>query len=91
VIPDGNERKRVAITVSISLLAGTGRLVFLDETWTTTSMTRLRGSSLRGERLVDRAPHNHWKSTTFLAALRIDGLTAPLVFDGPVDGSMFLA
>ena len=67
------------------------QLVFLDETWTTTSMTRFRGRSVRGERLVDRVPHNHWKTTTFLAALRVDGLTAPLVIDGAVDGPLFLA
>jgi len=67
------------------------RLVFLDETWTTTNFTRLRGRALRGERLVDKVPHNHWKTTTFLAALRVDGLTAPLVIDGAVDGPLFLA
>lgn len=67
------------------------RLVFLDETWTATNFTRLRGRARRGERLVDRVPHNHWKTTTFLAALRVDGLTVPLVIDGPLDGSLFLA
>jgi transposase len=67
------------------------RLVFLDETWTTTNFTRLRGRAARGERLVDKVPHNHWKTTTFLAALRFDGLTAPLVIDGAVDGPLFLA
>ena len=67
------------------------RLVFLDETWTKTNMTRLRGRALRGKRLVDYAPHGHWKTTTFLAALRVDGLTAPLVIDGPINGDMFVA
>lgn len=67
------------------------RLVFLDETWTTTNFTRLKGRAPRGERLVDKTPHGHWKTTTFLAALRVDGLTAPLVIDGALDGPLFLA
>jgi transposase len=67
------------------------RLVFIDETWTTTNMTRVRGRAARGRRLVDKVPHGHWKTTTFVAALRCDGLTAPMVVDGAVDGSLFLA
>lgn len=67
------------------------RLVFLDETSTTTNMTRLRGRAPRGARLVDKAPHGHWKSTTFVAALRASGLTAPTVVDGALDGPTFLA
>jgi len=67
------------------------RLVFIDETWTKTNMTRLRGRSRRGERLVCSAPHGHWQTTTFLAALRHDGLTAPLVVDGAIDGDLFRA
>lgn len=66
------------------------RLVFIDETWVTTNMTRLRGRALCGERLVSPVPWGHWKTTTFLAALRNTGLTAPLVIDGPVNGSVFL-
>ena len=54
-------------------------------------MTRLRGRAPEGERLVDKTPHGHWKTTTFLAALRVEGLTAPLVIDGPLDGSLFSA
>ena len=54
-------------------------------------MTPLRGWALKGERLVDYAPHDHRKTTTFLAALRHDGLTAPAVFDGPINGASFLA
>lgn len=65
--------------------------VFLDETWTKTNMTRLRGRCPRGHRLVDYAPHGHWQTTTFLAALRLGGLTAPLVVDGPINGELFLA
>jgi transposase len=66
-------------------------LVFIDETWAKTNMTRLRGRAPRGERLVDYVPHGHWKTTTFLAALRITGLTAPLVVDGAINGEIFLA
>ena len=67
------------------------RLVFLDETWTTTNMTRLRGRAPSGVRLVMPAPHGHWKTTTFIAALRADGLTAPLVVGGAINGEMFEA
>lgn len=67
------------------------RLVFLDETWAKTNMTRLRGRAPRGERVVDYVPHGHWKTTTFLAALRVDGLIAPLVVDGAINGETFLA
>ena len=67
------------------------RLVFIDETWAKTNMTRPRGRSLRGERLVCHTPYGHWKTTTFLAALRISGLTAPLVIDGAVNGELFRA
>jgi len=67
------------------------RLVFLDETWAKTNFTRLRGRSRRGTRLVAKVPHGHWKTTTFVAALRCDGLTAPTVIDGAIDGATFLA
>ncbi len=66
------------------------RLVFIDETWVKTNMTRPRGRALRGERLLDTVPHGHWKTTTFLAALRCSGLTAPLVIDGGINGALFL-
>jgi transposase len=67
------------------------RLVFLDETWATTNMTRSRGRAPRGERLVCPVPHGRWRTTTFLCALRADGLVAPVVLDGAVDGPAFLA
>jgi len=54
-------------------------------------MTRLWGRAMRGERLVDYTPHGHWKTITFLAALRSDGITAPLVVDGPINADVFLA
>ena len=61
------------------------RLVFLDETGTTTKMTRLRGRSRIGARLRARAPFGHWGTQTFIAGLRCDGLTAPWVVDKPID------
>lgn len=67
------------------------RLVFIDETWVKTNMARLWGRSPRGRRLVDAVPHGHWKTSTFVAGLRCDGLTAPLVIDGAMNGETFLA
>ena len=67
------------------------RLIFIDETGTSTNMTRLRGRAPIGQRLVDKAPHGHWKLTTFIAALRHDRLTAPMVIDRPMNGEIFLA
>jgi len=54
-------------------------------------MTRPYGRSPRGTRLIGVAPHGHWKTTTFLAGLRHDGIVAPLVLDGPINGASFLA
>jgi len=65
------------------------RLVFLDETWVKTNMTRPRGRAPCGQRLVSYVPHGHWKTTTFLAGLRVSGLTAPLVIDGALNGDTF--
>jgi transposase len=67
------------------------RLVFIDETWATTNMARRYGRSPRGQRLVASVPHGHWKTSTFLAALRHDGLTAPCVIDGAINGAAFRA
>lgn len=67
------------------------RLVFIDETWAATNMTRRCGRAPSDRRLVAATPFGHWKTTTFLAALRAGGLTAPLVVDGPIDGPVFLA
>ena len=67
------------------------RLVFIDETWAKTNMTRSRGWAQRGKRLVDKVPHGRWKTTTFLAALRHDRLDAPCLFEGPINGERFLA
>lgn len=65
--------------------------MFLDETWTTTNMARRYGRAARGERAIAAVPHGHWKTTTFLAALRHDRITAPCVFDGAINGERFLA
>ena len=67
------------------------QLVFIDETWATTNMTRQRGRCPRGERLIGAVPHGHWKTSTFVAALRVTGLTAPLVLDGAMNGEAFRA
>ena len=53
------------------------RLVFIDETAVTTKMTRLYGRAPLGQRLVAKVPHGHWKTLTLVAALRVDGVTAP--------------
>lgn len=67
------------------------RLVFIDETGTTTKMTRLRGWARRGQRLKMKAPFGHWGAQTFIAALRYDGLTAPWVIDRPMNRKIFEA
>jgi transposase len=67
------------------------RLVFLDETWIKTNMSPLRGWGLRGQRLDARVPHGHWKTLTFIAALRHDRIDAPWVIDGPINGDIFTA
>ena len=67
------------------------RLVFIDETWTKTNMTRTHGRSLRGTRLLAKVPHGRWRTLTFIAALRRDQITAPCIFDGPINGISFRA
>ena len=67
------------------------RFVFLDETGTTTTMTRRYGWAPKGERVVDATPWGHWKVTTFVAGLRASGLIAPMVLDGPMTGEVFRA
>jgi len=67
------------------------RLVFIDETWASTNMARLRGRAPKGERLRAAIPHGHWKTTTFVAGLRLTGLVAPMVLDGPINRNAFQA
>jgi transposase len=66
-------------------------LVFLDETGVTTNLLRRYGRAPRGVRVYDDAPFARWQTSTFIAALRVTGLTAPGVFDGAIDGPSFLA
>jgi transposase len=65
--------------------------VFIDETWAKTNMTRRHGWTRRGQPLTAKAPHGRWTTMTFLAALRHDRITAPCLFDGPINGVSFLA
>jgi transposase len=65
------------------------RLIFIDETWAKTNMTRRRGRAPRGERLVDKTPHGHWKTTTLIAALGVEGIRCSMVVDGAVNGTVF--
>lgn len=67
------------------------RLVFIDETWAKTNMTRSHGRAPRGRRLRAKVPHGRWRTLTFLAALRHDRIDAPCVVDGPINGRIFLA
>jgi transposase len=67
------------------------KLVFVDETGATTKMARLRGRSPRGERCRTAVPHGHWKTTTLVAGLRLDGLSAPMLIDGAMNGAAFTA
>ena len=67
------------------------RLVFIDETGASTNMARLRGRALRGQRLRSGIPRGHWKTTTFVAGLRLTGMVAPFVLDGPMNRPAFLA
>ncbi len=66
-------------------------MLFLDETWAKTNMSRTRGRSLRGTRLVEKVPHGRWETTTFLGALRSTGFVAPVCVDGAINGGVFLA
>ena len=67
------------------------RLIFLDECGTNTKMARTYGRSRRGQRCRAAIPHGHWKTTTLVAGLSLDGIVAPMIFDGAMDGDMFRA
>ena len=67
------------------------RLIFIDETSASTKMARLRGRAKKGERCRASVPHGHWKTTTFTAGLGLDGLIAPMLLDGPMNGPAFPA
>lgn len=66
-------------------------MVFIDETWVKTNMTRSHGRCAKGRRLVAKVPHGRWRTLTFLAALRVDRIDAPCVLDGPINGLSFKA
>ncbi len=68
-----------------------GRLIFIDETWAKTNMTRLRGRAPVGERLIDKTPHGHWMTTTLIAALDVRGVRCATVVDGAVNRDVFEA
>ncbi|WP_091881219.1 IS630 family transposase [Bradyrhizobium sp. Rc2d] len=86
--PDVVERRQAWRCAQTSL---GGRLIFLDETWTTTAMTRRYAWANVGTRALGHAPHGHWKTTTFLAGLTCEGLIAPFVLDGPINAECFFA
>jgi transposase len=67
------------------------RLIFLDETGVATDLARTRARGPRGQRVIGKIPYGHWKTTTFLAGLRYDGIVAPFVVDCAMDGEIFLA
>lgn len=64
-------------------------MIFIDETWAKTNMTRLRGRAPRGERLLAKVPHGHWKTTTLIAALGMSGVRCSMVLDGAIDRQFF--
>jgi len=86
--PDVAERREAWRQAQTSL---GGRLIFLDETWTTTAMTRRYAWSDVGTRAIGHALNGHWKTTTFLTGLTCKGLIAPFVLDGPINAAWFLA
>lgn len=65
------------------------KVVFLDETWAKTNMTRTYGRSFQGTRLIESAPHGRWETTTFLGAIRSTGFIAPLCVEGAINGDLF--
>jgi transposase len=67
------------------------RLVFIDETWAKTNMTRRYGRCWRAARLIAKVPHGRWRTLTFLAALRHDCIASPCGIDGPINGVSFRA
>ncbi|WP_236764398.1 IS630 family transposase [Agrobacterium tumefaciens] len=87
--PDVLKRRRAWFEGQLDL--DPEKLIFIDETGLSTKMARLRGRATRGERCRAGVPHGHWKTTTFTGALRLTGMTAPFVYDGAMNGNVFLA
>lgn len=67
------------------------RLIFIDETWASTNMTRRYGRAPSGQRVVDKVPHGHWMTTTLIAALGLEGVRCSALVDGAVNGDIFVA
>ena len=87
--PDILKRRRAWFEGQLDL--DPAQLLFVDESGLSTKMARLRGRAPKGERCRAGVPHGHWKTTTFTGALRLSGMTAPFVYDGPMNGAVFLA
>lgn len=87
--PDVQERRAAWVVERLGWDAS--HLVFIDESGARTNLIRQYGRCLRGRRLVAYAPHGHWKTTAFVVALRAEGLSAPMVLDGAMNGKAFLA
>jgi transposase len=87
--PDVAAARRVFIRRQPAL--DPNHLIFIDETWASTNMTRRHGRAARGLRLLSPVPFGHWKVTTLVAGLRTGGITAPCVFDGAINGERFRA
>src|SRR5690606_21936406 len=87
--PDILRRRQARLEGQLDL--DPAKLVFIDETGLSTKMTRLRGRAPLGERCRAGVPHGHWKTTTFTRAPRLTGMTAPFVYDGAMNGNVFLA
>src|SRR3954452_11317014 len=87
--PDVAQARRVFIRRQPAL--DPNHLVFIDETWAATNMTRRCGRCARGLRLRASVPHGHWKVTTLVAGLRTAGISAPYVFEGAINGRRFRA
>jgi transposase len=87
--PDVVKRRREWFEGQIDL--DPERLVFIDETWASTNMARLHGRAPKGERLRAGIPQGHWKTTTFVAGLRLTGMMATMVLDGPINREAFQA
>ncbi len=87
--PDVLRRRRAWVEAQPDL--DPEKLVFVDETGASTKMARRSGRALRGHRCRAPVPHGHWKTTTFVGALRLSGMTAPMVLDGAMYGAAFLA
>jgi transposase len=87
--PDVAER-RMAWKMSQSQI-DPRKVVFIDETWAKTNMTRIYGRAPQGSRLIEKIPCGRWQTTTFLGALRAEGFVAPLTVEGAINGALFRA